>query len=43
VIAWLLTGVTSIEWLGFLICVILASMIYAVTRASGRRVSTPSA
>ncbi|HEX4912676.1 MAG TPA: amino acid permease, partial [Vicinamibacterales bacterium] len=42
VIAWLLTGVTSLEWLGFLICVTLASMIYMVTRASGRRVSTPS-
>jgi amino acid transporter len=34
VIAWLLTGVTSLEWLGFLICVALASMIYLVTRAS---------
>lgn len=37
VIVWLLTGVTSLEWLGFLICVMLASMIYMVTRASGRR------
>lgn len=42
VIAWLLTGVTSLEWLGFLICVGLASMIYMVTRASGRRVRTPA-
>jgi amino acid transporter len=43
VIAWLLTGVTSLEWLGFLICVGLASMIYMVTRAAGRRVRTPAA
>ena len=43
VIAWLLTGVTSLEWLGFLICVALASLIYMVTRASGRRVRTPAA
>jgi amino acid transporter len=43
VIVWLLTGVTSLEWLGFLICVMLASMIYMVTRASGRRVRTPAA
>jgi APA family basic amino acid/polyamine antiporter len=42
VIAWLLTGVTSLEWLGFLICVGLASLIYMVTRASGRRVRTPA-
>ena len=42
VIAWLLTGVTSLEWLGFLICVGLASMVYMVTRASGRRVRTPA-
>ena len=43
VIAWLLTGVTSLEWLGFLICVALASLLYLVTRASGRRVRTPAA
>jgi basic amino acid/polyamine antiporter, APA family len=43
VIAWLLTGVTSLEWLGFLICVALASMVYMVTRAAGRRVRTPAA
>ena len=43
VIVWLLTGVTSLEGLGFLICVAIASMIYMVTRASGRRVRTPAA
>ena len=37
VIVWLLTGVTSVEWLGFVICVAIASMMYAVTRAAGRR------
>ena len=37
VIAWLLTGVTSIEWLGFVICVGIASMVYAVTRTANRR------
>ena len=36
VIVWLLTGVTSIEWLGFLICVVIASIIYAVTRTARR-------
>ena len=28
VIVWLLTGVTSVEWLGFVICVAVASLIY---------------
>jgi amino acid transporter len=37
VILWLLTGVTSLEWLSFAICVGLASMVYAVTRAARRR------
>lgn len=37
VIAWLLTGVTSIEWLGFVICVGVASMVYAVTRTANPR------
>ena len=37
VIAWLLTGVTSIEWLGFVICVGVASMVYGVTRTARRR------
>ena len=37
VIVWLLTGVTSVEWLGFVICVAIASMVYAVTRAARRR------
>jgi amino acid transporter len=32
VIAWLLTGLTSLEWLGFVICVGVASMIYTLTR-----------
>jgi basic amino acid/polyamine antiporter, APA family len=39
VIVWLLTGVTSMEWMGFLICVGIASLVYAVTRASGKRVA----
>ena len=43
VIAWLLTGVTSLEWLGFVICVALASMVYMVQRAASRRVRTPAA
>ena len=37
VIAWLLTGVTSIEWLGFVICVGVASLVYAVTRTARRQ------
>ena len=36
VILWLLTGVTSIEWLGFVICVGVASLIYNVNRAARR-------
>jgi amino acid transporter len=36
VIAWLLTGVSSVEWLGFVLCIVVASMVYAVTRAAGR-------
>jgi basic amino acid/polyamine antiporter, APA family len=36
VILWLLTGVTSIEWLGFVICTGVASLIYAVTRTARR-------
>ena len=34
VILWLLTGVASIEWLGFVICVGVASLIYNVNRAA---------
>ncbi len=34
VILWLLTGVSSTEWLGFAICVGLASMVYGVARAA---------
>jgi len=37
VILWLLTGVTSIEWLGFAICTGVASLVYAVTRTARRR------
>jgi basic amino acid/polyamine antiporter, APA family len=37
VILWLLTGVSAVEWLGFLICVAIASMVYAVTRAATRK------
>ena len=33
VIAWLLTGLKSLEWLGFIICVGVASLIYVLTRA----------
>ena len=36
VIVWLLTGVTSVEWLGFVICVAIASMVYAVTQTARR-------
>jgi amino acid transporter len=32
VIAWLLTGLTADEWLGFAVCVGLASLPYALTR-----------
>ena len=38
VIAWLLTGVTVNEWLAFWACVALASLVYAINRASLRRV-----
>jgi APA family basic amino acid/polyamine antiporter len=34
VIVWLLTGVASVEWLGFVICVGVASLIYNVHRAA---------
>ena len=34
VILWLLTGVASTEWLGFVICVGVASLIYNVNRAA---------
>jgi amino acid transporter len=34
VILWLLTGVTSVEWLGFVICVGVASLIYNLNRAA---------
>jgi APA family basic amino acid/polyamine antiporter len=34
VIVWLLTGVASVEWLGFVICVGVASLIYGLNRAA---------
>jgi APA family basic amino acid/polyamine antiporter len=37
VIVWLLTGVSSVEWLGFVICTGVASLVYAVTRTARRR------
>ena len=40
VIAWLLTGVRSLEWLGFVICVGVASLIYVLTRAGRERENT---
>jgi amino acid transporter len=33
VIIWLLTGLTSLEWLGFVICIGIATLIYHLTRA----------
>ena len=42
VILWLLTGVTSLEWLGFAICVGVASMVYAVTKAARQPVRAKS-
>jgi amino acid transporter len=36
VILWLLTGLTSEEWLGFGVCVVLATLVYVAT--AGRRV-----
>jgi APA family basic amino acid/polyamine antiporter len=38
VIVWLLTGVASVEWLGFVICVGVASLIYSVNRAARQQV-----
>jgi APA family basic amino acid/polyamine antiporter len=35
VIAWLLTGLTRGEWLGFIVCLAAASLVYVATR--GRR------
>ena len=37
VIVWLLTGVTSVEWVGFVIAIGIASMVYAVTRTERRQ------
>jgi basic amino acid/polyamine antiporter, APA family len=33
VIVWLLTGLTSVEWLGFGVCLAVASLVYAGTRS----------
>lgn len=32
VIVWLLTGLTSSEWLGFGVCIVIASIVYVVRR-----------
>ena len=40
VIVWLLTGLTRDEWLGFGVCVVLATVVYAAT--AGRRAAMPS-
>ena len=42
VILWLLTGVTSVEWLGFVICVGVASLIYNLNRAARRPMADTS-
>lgn len=39
VILWLLTGVSSLEWLGFVISVGVASLIYNVNRAARRPIA----
>lgn len=36
VIVWLLTGLRSIEWLGFIICIGIATLIYQLRRTAGR-------
>ena len=36
VIVWLLTGLTRYEWLGFCVCLGIASLVYAVTRRNAR-------
>jgi amino acid transporter len=36
VIIWLLTGLNSFEWLGFIICVGIASLIYVLRRTATR-------
>lgn len=37
VIAWLLTGLTKQEWLGFGGCLAIGSLVYAVSRRAGQR------
>ena len=36
VIVWLLTGSTRDEWLGFAVCLVAATLVYAGTRATAR-------
>jgi hypothetical protein len=38
VIVWLLTGLTRDEWLGFGVCLIVASLAYVGTRRTNDRV-----
>ena len=42
VILWLLTGVTSLEWLGFVICVGVASLLYNINRAARQPITDAS-
>jgi hypothetical protein len=42
VIVWLLTGLTRAEWMGFIGCLIAASILYAVRGAIGKRSATVS-
>ena len=37
VIAWLLTGLTWTEWLGFGVCVLIATIIYVLRRGLGKQ------
>ena len=42
VIAWVLTGLTRDEWLGFGACVVVASAVYVLTRGLRMRTTLPS-
>jgi len=42
VIAWVLTGLTRDEWLGFGACVVVASAVYVLTRGLRIRITLPS-
>lgn len=37
VIAWLFTGLTAAEWIAFIVCILVASAIFFVTRTAGAR------